>query len=368
MPHRIHRHALRHCVVGFAIVTLSACSSSADSPNGPALEDVGPLYAEALCTPLNQCLGPFADLFLGGEDCATNFGLSFEDSVLPEAQASIEAGRTIYHSEKVNGCLEALETRGCDSLGDMAPQACEDVFEGTVAAGGDCATDIECAGDAFCGFEGAACPGTCTTRSLEDGDCNDDDDCSGALVCHNNSCTVAPGDGDACEGTDGMDCRAGYVCIGSNDTASGTCKAVASLASRAEGESCDFDTPTLCMAGLSCVADSVDNGQPQFVCRAIASAGQACKVGLPSPCEAGYYCDADTDNMEFTGNCVASPTAGEPCQDIGFDQTACAAGLVCLNGECTARKRLDATCSSDAECYSGACVVGKCKTDICTFE
>lgn len=367
MSQRSYRHALRHCIVGLSLIALGACNGS-DGPSAPALEEVGPLYADALCAPLTECLGPFTSFFLGGEDCSTQFALSFEDSVLPEAQASIDAGRTVYHGEKVQNCLDALETRGCDNLGDMTPAACDEVFEGTVAAGGDCAADIECVGDAFCGSDGASCPGTCIARVAAGEDCMDDDDCSGALVCHNNTCTTAPGNGEACEGTDGMDCRAGYACIGSNDAEPGTCKAIATIASRAEGETCDLETATLCTAGLACVIDSVEMGQPQFVCRAIATAGQPCKVGLPSSCEAGHYCDADTMNMEFEGNCVASPSAGQPCREVGFDQLACAEGLVCLNGQCTARKRLGATCSTDDECYSGACVVGRCETDICTIE
>lgn len=76
-------------------------------------------------------------------------------------RGSIDAGRIVYDGIAARACVDALAVTcgGFDQVlvGDAN---CQTALRGTVALGGSCAFDEDCAGDGRCVL-GASCPGTC---------------------------------------------------------------------------------------------------------------------------------------------------------------------------------------------------------------
>ncbi len=322
-------------------------------------------FAGAMCAALDECMGALVDVFLGGNDCVTQFQNGFEDAAFQNLKDAIDAGRVVYDPAKAGDCIDAIEALGCGALGNQLPDVCEEALAGTVAEGGDCGLDQECVGDAFCDRAGDACPGTCTARSAAGAECGSDDHCQSGLVCGDSSRCVEPaGPGETCEGASAPDCEVGLLCIGSDGDTPGTCRGIDEVLVGDAGDACDFESGMLCREGLSCVVQGFTPGVgPELTCAAEVGAGAACRVGVPDQCPAGQYC-AGTDLMTlmFEGTCAPLPGDGEPCAG-GLLGAGCAGGHACIEDTCRLIQRNGGSCTDDGQCYSGNCEGGACVPD-----
>ena len=100
-------------------------------------------------------------LFGTFERCAAN-----ADELTGEAERArwrrlTAAGTSRYDGAAARRCLEALRADPC---GERPPDACAQVFVGTVSVGWPCQRHDDCADDGWCSI-GAACPGVCARRT-----------------------------------------------------------------------------------------------------------------------------------------------------------------------------------------------------------
>lgn len=353
-----------------ALSTLAAgCGDDGDTtPSGPTgipLEELPAKYAEAFCDTLQSCSGLFGEV-LGEHGCKDEIAKQLEDTLIPQLETYIAGGTVVYHAEKVQACLDAVSTGGCDILMGVTPAVCEDALEGKVASGGNCNASSECAGADFCAFEGSTCPGVCTQPKSENSLCESDDHCQDGLTCQFDAmgerlCRKPAAAGEACDGASGPDCEAGLACIGAMGATSGTCKTFAQIQTKGLGDACNLDAGELCQEGLSCAVDQL--GMPAtFKCVGASATGAACRPGVPDPCPADEYCDVDQMSMNIDGICHKLPTDGQPCVEpaIPFGPI-CAQSHTCDGTKtCKARQQVGGACVEDEICYSDTCEGGKC--------
>ena len=99
---------------------------------------------------------------LGGDAQTCEGALDGEASIfLGDIQASVAAGRVVYHAHRMATCLANIQSRSCDALkmppGDMdINDMCEGVFKSKVAIGGNCSGYWDCIGGWCEGDEGNA--------------------------------------------------------------------------------------------------------------------------------------------------------------------------------------------------------------------
>lgn len=358
-------------VISASSILCGACGD--DTSGGPEFEELPALLSERLCPEIESCFDARTRMIAFGEaGCAAQLQAQLEDGDFAHVKAAIEDGRVSYDASQIEPCLDSVAGVGCEfaSTRVFEDGACERVFEGSVALGGDCAVDAECTGEAFCRFD-AECPGTCTAL-LGPGDaCEDDDQCEDGLACPDeiSACTALADSGDACGGAVAAPCRADRVCVGEDEDtgAAGTCRTLTELFSLALGEPCDLDAGELCSEGLSCVVTSLQGGMAEFECQERVDSGEACSFGVPSPCPVDEYCDVNLPAGMVDGTCEPLPRAGETCVDVAGAPN-CAPGLFCdVDNRCHALSRLGQPCASDDGCASGECVIGSCdRPQTCT--
>lgn len=335
---------------------------------GMPLDDVLPAIVELQCNAIDSCASDLMSIYLSGMQCEDYFGRMFEDGDWPNIVKAVEDGRIVYHGDKAQACLDAWAALGCDMFTMRAPSICDETLEGTVEEGGACTLDGECKGPFFCKVEGS-CPGVCTARQGEGAACKSDDACQDGLGCDEglDECVKPGTSGDACEqGEPG--CVLGYMCLGAEEGTPGTCKDTSEILVGKEGEACDFEGGSFCEPGLSCVLEDWTSSGAVSNCRAQVASGGTCGIGIPSHCPAGEYCDADPQQTgSFEGQCVALPGDGEPCAGAVFQS--CQPYHACVNDVCRQLQRLDGSCATDDECYSGNCETGSCAaTNACTRD
>lgn len=347
-------------IVG-SLFLMGACGSSSSDGGGAKnvpLSDVPPLYADALCSALEACLGGVMDSFLGGADCREVTTARIQDDFASLSQA-VADGRAKYDGTKIQACASAIEALGCAI--DQAPEACVSALDGTVAVGDDCTRDYECKGsDTYCKV-GSSCPGTCAQRESAGAGCSDDDHCAVGLKCTLGKCAAPATAGQACGGSAGTECAMGLLCSGGDDGEVGTCLDVDTAFSAKEGEDC-FTNAKFCELELRCTVEGYDPVAQAVIakCRKPVAAGAACNPGFPDPCPTGQYCSRPSATS-FDGTCSASPTAGQPCaSDLSNEPAICAPGLACDGGTCRALQNLGGPCQNPAACYSEKCDGGKC--------
>jgi len=350
----------------FALLSIAACSSSSTAT--VPLEDVPARFADGLCSQLEACAGPFADLYLQGADCRQTFTRSTQDSVLPLWQAAIANGTLVYDGHQLDACLTALTDTSCGSLAQRDLDVCDQVFQGQVPAGGSCHVEAECEGARYC--QTTTCPGSCTNRKAQGTACTDDSECVSGLNCDGDlgTCERPRDAGESCGGGTLPSCGLPSLCLGANaDTGTtGTCRPISEALTAAVGETCDPGAGTLCVDGVSCalVAYDTTTSALSWSCVAGYAAGAACKLALPDACPDGQICDADPARTgSLDGTCVPLPTAGQPCRSVAGSQ--CASGLVCDDTTCVTPGRLGATCVTSAGCASGMCTAGLCVAPTC---
>ncbi len=340
----------KQLVVSFGLVSVLAGCPNGD---GVALQDVPEVLAPAYCDLLDRCGNPFVVQFLaGGGDCVTGIIPTLEDSFVGRAEGAVARGTVIYHGEEVDGCVATLEGAGCSA--EALEDGCTDVFEGTVALGGDCGWDEECV-DGYCSMSDGMCPGTCAVRVSAGASCAESAVCPAGFTCNGGNCVELAGEGDACGGT-------GVGCAGLDlNCTDGVCQTWDNILSGAVGEPCSLATGDYCDPELACVFTGVAGGMATFECAARVGRGEACAVGFPNPCPDDQFCDTGAGTM---GTCTDLPVAGEACTGQ------CQSGLRCVSyaddsQSCVAPRRLGEACTENQECVSSTCRDGVCGNPGC---
>lgn len=145
-------HRLENLFVVLALVAChAACGDGGRTPGGTVVESV-----ERTCAKVFAC----QDTFPGTDaEFMETFGANvsecvdgiLSDPTLPapeDFEASVEAGRIVFHADDAEVCLDTLDARSCAQLwngGTTAPEECETAFEGQVEDGGACTLDEDCA-------------------------------------------------------------------------------------------------------------------------------------------------------------------------------------------------------------------------------
>ncbi len=353
---------MRKTVVALSLLALAGCDSG-----GVPLEDLAAEATDAICDVAESCYGRLADRVEGGATCRANVGGGFENGVLPRWLAAVDAGTMTYDPALGSACIAAQRELGCDVFISASPQACRDMFTGTIAEGDACSVSEECVGDAYCA--GSACPdvpGTCTPRKASGEACTSADECQLGLACENGVCRAPQSaSGGTCGGSTGLGCPIDELCV-AEDGEPGTCTPLTTVFDGAIGEPCDLRAFDLCSPELSCVVTGVEGTTPVMECETIASSGGACNAGIPEVCPAGEYCDAQPLMGRFEGTCQPKPGEGEACAQTASG-LACAQGLSCIGGTCARLEDNGGPCETGENCRSGYCDGGTCGTlPLCT--
>ncbi len=349
-----------------------SCADNGDSE--PTLEELPERLVAALCVELESCLGDNAgEAFFGPDGCEARVRAQVEDGDFDATIDAVEAGRVQYDGSKVSDCLASIRGTGCgfQTTRVLESESCRLVLEGSVAAGGDCAIDEDCAGVAFCKRVGDQCPGACT-ELLEAGEaCTRDDECENGLACPSSvDRCVAPGRlGEACGRATDAVCAAGLICLGASATTAGECSDPEELYVAALGEDCSPFESELCVDDLACAIVLPLEGEARFRCMERHDLGSGCTFGAPSQCPDGSYCNGvDFANGDVEGTCAELPDEDDACNTQGG--APCAAGLSCDSDSiCRALARLGDRCASDEACASGFCDGDSCERPMsCTLD
>ncbi len=299
------------------LLALAACGSSSIS-----LSDLGDELNRRSCQGQVNC-GAYPDL-------QTCLDAQSDPGGIDQLQVSVNAGRVKYDGDKAGECLDALTSQmTCESFVNYGesptPEACNQVFTGTVAAGGECYDSAECADNGTCNLScntGECCAGTCVAGDPAPALANLGEDCSNTecnegLWCKTDStnntsaCAELGGEGAACSGFSG--CGADLACDGL--FGDGTCVRPAK-----PGETCD---PQQGFGLLSCARDDNYCDTTDTTCKQKVAVGQACDT-QQSNCVNYAYCDA--------GTCTERPVENEACVTDG---PSCLGALECTNSVCT---------------------------------
>jgi hypothetical protein len=212
--------------------SLSLGCGGDDGPGGGgnlSLDELGDTLGDITCTKIFECCNEaeIMDMFGGLNPPITTFEecVEFYDGfvtalLLGPAADAVDRGTLIYDGELAADCFAAFEAASCEEVdgfnsGGAAVPECEDIFEGQLADGETCVTDLECVS------------GTCDGDSLN-GDPG--------------VCATPPGEGEPCET---FDCADGFYCDDSGGE--GVC-----APAQADGAGCSFDD--------DCQSDNCDQG------------------------------------------------------------------------------------------------------------
>lgn len=324
--------------------------TSADLPN---------LWAQAICAPADGCFGELTQFFINTSDCITHYEGLFRAYLLPSIESAERNGLTTFDPDAVDACMQVVSTRPCDQfLNVQRFAACDALFEGVTPLGGDCSSDLECAGSAYCDMSAGACPGTCAEKGAENAACSGDESCESDLVCAGGTCKGRPATltGTECI-NEGAFCGYGLICLNDGGTGA-TCQPASALTRIPEGELCDIEGLRLCEEGLSCAA-SPPVDMPELRCVKPVASGQVCQFGFPEACPSGEYCYENDDASPLEGVCVPRPGDGDPCGEVVLNPglgPVCSLGLSCIAGICRQRADAGDPCIADEQCYGDNCV------------
>ena len=318
------------------------------------LDDAPAAAANAICAAYVRCMGPAIGLVFPEDDCVERATYNLQDTVFATMQASIAAGKTIYHADKMPACVAAYEARDCALVGDW-PVECADAVEGSVPLDGDCSTLTECAGIAFCDTN-LGCPGKCTALRGAGEPCLHGGYCDAGLTCWSGKCTPLSAAGEACEGNTAPECHLGLLCIGNkkDESVPGKCFPADTLFTSTLDVGCSFDTGPLCLEELHCKVTSDTGG----VCTGDAANAGPCSLAIPDQCPAGQFCQLAP--MSPDGQCTAIPGPNQPCAEGLLLKPPCQAGYLCIEGVCKPMARLGQGCADHVQCYSEYCNNGVC--------
>ncbi len=132
-------------------------------PADPAVEEFFRALAEQDCADAFACRSNFPEpaefetYFGATESACVDDAMGYYDA--GAISASIDAGRITWNASAATQCVAGLNPATCSSYWDQGPAfpaACEQAYAGTVADGGACSIDFECASfTSFC--DGGTC-------------------------------------------------------------------------------------------------------------------------------------------------------------------------------------------------------------------
>lgn len=257
-------------LVGCGDDTTNTTTGGANTPI--ALDNLSKELAESYCELAFSCCSSMEQMTLFKDlpsvptnvaECTTSFASLYDMYILNGIKAGVEAGRLKYDGVLAGSCFSQV-AGDCSALSGEGVQptdpACDKVFVGLVADGGDCAQSNECStAGAYCAKAQGAMMGKCEAPAKEGESC-DVAFCADGLVCDFGAmaptCIKPVADGQMCSGD--------FVCVSGNcDTATGMCAPKKAIGESCSGFSqckdayCDFQT-SLCTAkkddGAACMA------------------------------------------------------------------------------------------------------------------
>lgn len=342
--------------------------ASADAGlDGSVTVNIEQVVDEAIASFCSFIEGCAADLdgvgVLANLDCERAVAQLLPTGEVQDVIAKVQAGDVTFDAEAFERCL----TRIADECIPIDGPLCPEAFTGDVPAEGACLSNYECAGDAYCAFQGQ-CPGTCVTRLAPGEACSDDIECSA----NGKDWGECNEDNDQCRsveivstGGEGDDCGAASA-LGNN----------LGLALCEKGLVCDFENSQKCVAppeaGQNCEELGVCAAGSQCLegtCLSISfvrGAGMGCNA-VTAPCDpqAGLACQ--------NGFCVevSDGASGSPCAFTPLGVLLCDDGLVCRQGpganppQCLPPGAEDDPCNNHTQCASGSCEAGSCREAFC---
>jgi hypothetical protein len=129
-----------------------------------------------------QCANAVACQGIADKTTCEN-AVDFDDEDYRTIKAGIEDGTIKYDGDAAAECVDAFGDTDCSFAGFHDEDPCEDMFEGTVATGGACVIDLQCANGGECVVAGSCdsettcCTGVCMGSLVESpvgGPCGDD--------------------------------------------------------------------------------------------------------------------------------------------------------------------------------------------------
>jgi len=256
-------------------------------------------YVKRWCETTVHCA--IANVFASVQECitASNWSTGTQrDFDASENIRSVNDGRASIDVTQFTNCLSELSTNRCNTAG-TAP-ACKLRYQGTIANGGSCYANADCAGpDALCSpvdCGASCCTGVCTPKkALGSPTCSGAgvNACEPGLVCSSQGC-VSGDVGSVCTSNSGCD-AAGYC------SQIGTQPGVCAL---------DKDANLTCSNVLQCGGETGCVGLIRNVgtpmCRRISQPGDACD----DYCLGAMYCDLPASGL---GVCKALPSGDQTC-------------------------------------------------------
>jgi hypothetical protein len=291
------------------------------------------------------------------ERCREDYDARFGPFVQLRLDA-VARGTLTFDATEARHCLDVVP-RACVLWETEEPLnafrvTCGGVFEGTVAQGGDCASDEDCAGDSVCYHEpfseptclglcvpriapGAACLDEipCSTGGLDDSTCGTDLTCAtvalGDAVSEGAPCGLSPSGEHAFAL---IPCSSGTWCDRGEEPM-GICAPPLAV-----GSECPSENPP-CLDGALCAHE----GAPVASCLQFTlqtSAGAPCRAAEREFCDplSLLVCTAEVCE-EAPGDCVAG--------------LACPEDQYCATDRCTPKKAVGEECDYESQCASALC-------------
>jgi len=298
------------------LALVAGCGSDSIS-----IEDLPDEVKDARCDNLVRCEGVVDRATCDAAVVAAN-------EQVPEIKAGIANGTIKYSSGKAGDCVDELSGESCEFTGLHNPSACSDILSGTVATGGACTIDEQCANhgecaptDDSCNPSTACCAGTCaggTTESALGGPCDDEmHTCAATAYCK------------------------------TAETGPGTCTALVT----AEGGACD--ELAACVNPLYC---NLNFQTGVGACKKPAASNAACSRMDLLPCADGRdYCNATSLTCVRRVAVGAACSAMAPCVNYASCVTGTCQADIPLGGTCNPQSGAD--CAGDLDCVGTTCQV-----------
>jgi hypothetical protein len=374
----------------FAVALLAACDSDSDptSKDIPASQ-INESIADAYCEILSECAadgdqGLFA-VFVAAADRAAcrAFFTRAVDEQFALIEARVQSGEITYDAATFARCM--AEVKSSCALDELS--GCDAAFEGKVALGGPCESDLDCAGDARCNItfsSGDTCPTTsCVARVARGAACDHNGDCSqsaGPTACTSasNSCvplTYEPNlaEGARCDeafnanGVTRRTCADGLACV--YEETEGPDQAFCRR-TLAEGSDCS-ESEIPCAGGLICLRAAGTEGETCQSLTVVRKVGGECSVDEDATplmlCSLMDQLGCDNGKCRKWGD----GTAGAYCDVLFETDFSCDRGLYCgPTSTCMSQKAAGADCEDSDECLDGYCdnsgeQTGVCVSSVC---
>jgi hypothetical protein len=218
--------------------------------------------------------------------------------------AAIEGGRLRFDGTKAQACFDEAEAALEAACSGQMPQelgdACELMYVGLIAEGGNCLESTECEGDQACIRPDNQCYGTCAPDEDPCRNCTSDQYCEGRQACApRGSLGATCGDSDQCV--------QGVACV------DGACAEPTANFLNA-GEACGLalqDGGRICQPGSTCVDFVIEQGSATGVCGTPRGADSACFLSLE--CAPGLACGGGDPSTGMAGTCGPLGAMGDSC-------------------------------------------------------